>query len=164
MVACPASRALAAEWLALCGARNYTLLDDSPSPLLERRERERERALAVAAAAAAGAPAPPPPPPLPFVANRHDQSLWSVLRKARAAAVVVPDDGGSAGAPLQATRCRSGAERACWLAGLRAALWVTARDLVPGVEPAGARALRRECEDGGGAGVRRRVPAVTTPG
>lgn len=118
--ACAASRSLVASWLALCEARNGTLLDDTPSTA---------------------------PNAACFIEHRHDQSLWSLLRKsAPGAAVVVPDDAGAGSGPIQATRCRTGAEPSCSLRYLKEAVWVVARDTVGGYESREERAERAVCE------------------
>ena len=111
--------ALVREWRDAAVAEGYHLVDDSPS------------------ARAAEAPG--------FVEHRHDQSLWSLLRKARGAALLVPDDAAQGGAPVQSTRCRTGAERSCRLRRVKEALWVTARDRLGSLEAHAQRLQRRRC-------------------
>lgn len=118
MARSPQNVALLAEWRDLAGAQGYHLLDDSASRL---------------------------PNGDGFIEHRHDQALFSLLRKKRGAALVVPDDAQEGGAPIQATRCRTGREAACALRRLKEALWVWARDELPGLEDTWHRDARRDC-------------------
>jgi hypothetical protein len=87
------------------------------------------------------------------------------LRKARGAALIVPDDAAAGGAPIQATRCRTGTEAACLLRRLKEALWVWARDAVPGLEDTAAREERRACAalrpGAGGGSAGKHVPRLS---
>ena len=103
-----ASMGLVREWRDAAVARGYALIDDSPS--------------GGGGEAAA------------FREHRHDQSLWSLLRKQRGAALRVPDDAAQGGGPIQSTRCRTGREAACTLRLFKETLWMAARESVPGLE------------------------------
>ena len=135
-----ANEALLSEWRDLAAAQGYHLLDDSAS-------------------VAPNAPG--------FIEHRHDQALFSLLRKARGAALIVPDDAAAGGAPIQATRCRTGTEAACVLRRVKEALWVWAREAMPGLEDTAARDERRACAamrpgaGGGAAGKHVRVPRLS---
>jgi hypothetical protein len=121
-----ANLALVTAWRDACVAGGYHLVDDSAS-------------------VAPNAPS--------FVEHRHDQCLFSLLRKTRRdvtgdgapAALLVPDDGAAGGAPIQSTRCRTGAEAGCALRRVREAVWAWARERVPGYESVDAAAARRAC-------------------
>lgn len=123
LVNCAAARELVGEWAAAAVAEGYHLIDDSPSR------------------------SPDPPS---FIEHRHDQSLFSLLRKARGAALLLPDDAAKGSGPIQSTRCRTGREPACSLRLLKEALWVMARDRVPRLEGAADRLARRSCPRGAG--------------
>jgi hypothetical protein len=118
LVNCPSSRDLVAAWAEAATAQEYHLVDDSPG-------------------------ATPEPPG--FVEHRHDQSLFSLLRKQRGAALLLPDDAAAGGGPIQSTRCRTGGERACTLRRLKEALWAVARDRVPRLEAVADAQARRSC-------------------
>ena len=112
---------LVQRWRDLAVAGGYHLIDDSPS-LAPNSAR--------------------------FVEHRHDQALWSLLRKVTHSAVVVPDDAASGGAPVQSTRCRTGKESGCWVRYLKEAVWVWARDHVGSYERHAQRMARGRCPVG----------------
>jgi hypothetical protein len=128
-----ANVALVTAWRDAAASQGYHLLDDSAS-------------------AAPNAPS--------FLEHRHDQALFSLLRKREAAALRVPDDGAAGGAPIQSTRCRTGAEAGCTVRRVKETLWVWARERLPGYESVAAARARRSCPrahpgvpgDGGGGG------------
>ena len=74
--------ALLQRWQDMMSAERYRLLDDSPSEQ---------------------------PNPLSFQEHRHDQSLWSVLRKIAGAAAVPDTSYGNGSAPIRADRCKDAA-------------------------------------------------------
>ena len=76
----PSTAALVQRWLDVKTAEAYHFLDDSPSRL-------------------PNAPS--------FREHRHDQSIWSVLRKQAGSAVVADITYNNTGAPIRASRCRS---------------------------------------------------------
>jgi hypothetical protein len=121
MVKTPGTVALVQRWRDLAVAGQYHLIDDSPS-LTPNSPR--------------------------FVEHRHDQALWSLLRKVTGTAVVVPDDAATGGAPVQSTRCRTGRESGCWVRFLKEAVWVWARDHVGTYESQPQRLARGRCPVG----------------
>jgi hypothetical protein len=115
----PATLALVTAWRDAAVAQDGHLIDDSPSLLA----------------------AEPPG----FVAHRHDQCLFSLLRKQQARVVTVPDDAARGWAPIQSTRCRSGKEAACAVRRLKEAAWALARERRAGLESIADAEERRRC-------------------
>jgi hypothetical protein len=114
--------ALVTRWRDLAVSEGYHLIDDSPTVRVPNSAR--------------------------FVEHRHDQALWSLLRKVTRTAVVVPDDAARGDAPVQSTRCRTGKEAGCFVRHLKDAIWVWARDAVPGYESQAQRLARGRCPVG----------------